>query len=407
MRNYKIKIKEIQDKGETKNSHRFYDHDALFDGLCVDSIDPSQIRLSTPLALTEHAFNTFGTAIKDGHAAPEIYNWLDSLDWLDLQAWNNARQIFRAAYDDNPPSKRQVKFLAIEDCVGWVYKELMTATETRDKILYFFNPCDFKKIAGLTNQHMKMTQFELGYELASKPATAAPVKPAPKTAPTKKLTKTEPTANKSTKKKSYASAVKIQNSKTRTIIGKSSANIGIKPKQISLYLRVPTGGDISKIVETIKKRKSSKAIDIKTTLFSKTKNFNSYQLQCTVDYNKLDFWLEEGLWPTGVVTKRWFGKNAVPYEEKKLKKTIFMSGIGDVEEATILRHVKNKAYPDIKFDTLAFSRIGENGTVTCEINDAGEADKFRSAGLKSKLFPVKVKWFRQNLKKVTGWYGAD
>jgi len=117
--------------------------------------------------------------------------------------------------------------------------------------------------------------------------------------------------------------------------------------------------------------------------------------------------LEEGLWPAGVVTKRWFGKNAVPYEEKKLKRTIFMSGIGNVEEATILHHVKNKAYPGIKFDALAFNRIGENGTVTCEINDAGEAEKFRSEGLKSKLFPVKVKWFRQRLKEVTGWYGAD
>lgn len=411
MRKYKVKIKEsTQDKEKLNNFLKFYDDHAFHGDDYYDSgSNGEKIIFSTPLKLVEHAFSIFGTAITDGHAAPEIYNWLDSLDWIDLDAWNAAKRSFNTHLDLNQkkePSKRQIKFLAIEDCVAWVYEELdVTARIEREKRSYYlFNPRDLMKIAGLTPQHMKMTQFEVGYELASKPATTAPAKPAPTVALPKKSTKPIKKP-----KQTYASAVKIkQANKAKTVIGKSTANIGIKPKKLSLYLRVPTGGDISKIVETIGKRKTSKAKEIKTTLVSKTNNFNSYQLQCTVDFNKLNFWLEEGLWPTGVVAKPWFGKDAVPFEERKLKKTIFMSGIGNVEEATILNHIRNKAYPGIKFDSLAFSRIGDNnGTVTLEICEAEEMAKFRNEGLKAWLFPVKVKWFRQRLKKATGWFGAD
>ena len=111
--------------------------------------------------------------------------------------------------------------MAIEDCVAWVYEELDCAARHGEKRSYYlFNPRDLMKIAGLTPQHMNMTQFELGYELASKPATTAPAKPASITALPKKSTKTTQKP-----KQTYASAVKSKKAnKTKTVIGKSTAH---------------------------------------------------------------------------------------------------------------------------------------------------------------------------------------
>ena len=109
----------------------------------------------------------------------------------------------------------------------------------------------------------------------------------------------------------------------------------------------------------------------------------------------------------GVTAKRWFGKEAVPFDQKKLTRKIFMSNIGDVTAATIIGHIKSVAYPDVKFKNIYFDKLdGGNGAATMEIDEPGEIAKFRKEGLVAERFPVRVKWFKQRKTKTTAWFTA-
>jgi len=172
-------------------------------------------------------------------------------------------------------------------------------------------------------------------------------------------------------------------------------------------LRIQKGGDISKIASRLRQSKLSKATEVATIHTSTTKNYDCYQLKCLVDYSKMNFWLEEGFWPVGVTAKRWFGKEAVPFDQKKLTKKIFMSNVGDVTAATVVGHIRSVAYPDVKFKNISFDKLeGGNGTATMEIEEPEEIVKFRKVGLVAERFPVRVKWFRQKKTKTTAWYTA-
>ena len=348
--------------------------------------------LSTPLKLVEHAFRIYGSDLTaEGYAQPQIYDWLESLDWISLDEWNEARVLY--IYQPKP-ARRNSKFAVIDDIVAQFYQdEICCSLGMRNCIV--FNPKDFIKIAGLSSQHMKMSQFELGYELATtkKPANTTP--------------KVEKAEKQQKPKKTYASTAKSAVRKKSTVIGTNSTKIGIEPQKMSLHLKVQKGGDISKITKWLKESKLSKATDIKTTHISNTRNFDSYQLKCTVDFLKMNFWLKEGFWPFGVAAKKWFGKDAVPLDQRKFARKIFVSNVGDISAATVVGHVRSTVYPDVKFKSVSFDSLGEgNGTITLMIEDTGEIMKFKDLGLRASRFPVKVKWFRQPKTKMMAWHVA-
>ena len=384
---YSIKIQEIPDREKTYQDYLNWLADNSDDW---DDWHRDGFEMSTPNKLVEHAFHTFGFKITDGHASPEIYSWLESLDWLTLADWNKARGRYEK------PATRNSKSLAIEDCVKKFYEN---AGDYKSWKIFFIHPKDLGKIAGLSAEHMKMTQFQLGYELAT---NNQPPKAMATTTKTIQKPKVQKVTNKKPKQ-TYASTLK----KSTTVVGKGAVKIGIQPQRLALHLRVQKGGDITKIADRLRQSKLSKATDVTTIQTSSTKYYDSYQLKCTVEYAKLNFWLEDGFWPVGVVAKRWFGKEAVPFDQKKLTRKIFMSKIGDVTAATIIGHIKSVAYPDVKFQSVSFDKLGEgNGAVKIEIEDAGEIAKFKNLGLRASYFPVKVKWFRQQKTRTTAWHAA-
>ena len=383
-RKYSIKIKEIPERDKNYQDYlNWLPKDE--NGWKNDHIEAMQI--STPKKLVEHAFHIFGFKIIDGHARPEIYSWLESLDWVDLAGWNRARPHHKK------PASRNSKLLAIEDCVAEFYE----GVESSDWGIYMFHPTDLANIAGLSAKHMEMTQFELGYELGNN-------KPAKSTATTAPMAAQKPQVK---PKQTYASTAKKTIKKSATVVGRGAVKIGIQPQKLALHLRIQKGGDITKIVDRLKQSKLSKATEVTTIHASASKNYDCYQLKCTVDYAKLNFWLEEGFWPVGVVAKRWFGQDAVPFNQKKFTRKIFMSKVGDVTAATIIGHIRSVAYPDVKFQSVSFDKLGEeNGSATVVIEGAGEIAKFKNLGLRASFFPVKVKWFRQQRTRTTAWHTA-
>ena len=88
---YNTKIKENPNREQKYQEYL----DWLPDDKCKNWTDyhTDAVYISTPMKLVEHAFQTFGFTIKDGHAAPEIYTWLESIDWLTLADWNKARSL--------------------------------------------------------------------------------------------------------------------------------------------------------------------------------------------------------------------------------------------------------------------------------------------------------------------------
>ena len=386
VKKYSVKIKEIPDRDKKYQDYlNWLPKSDLPKTWIDDHLD--RIAVSTPNKLVQHAFHIFGFDIIEGHAKPEIYCWLESLDWVDLASWNRARPEY------SKPASRNSKLLAIEDCVANFYER----AESKKWGLYMFHPKDLANIAGLSAKHMEMTQFELGYELAN---TTKPAKTTAKAPKTLQKPKHQP-------KQTYASTIKKSMTKKPSVVGRGTQKIGIQPQKLALHLRVQKGGDITKIADRLKQSKISKATEVTTVHVSATKNYDCYQLKCRVDYAKLNFWLEEGFWPVGVVAKRWFGKDAVPFDQRKLTKKIFMSKIGDVTAATIIGHIRSVAYPDVKFQSVSFDKLGEgNGTATMVIEDAGEISKFKNLGLRASYFPVKVKWFRQQRTRTTAWHTA-
>ena len=392
---YSTKIQEIPNREQKYQEYLDWlpdDKDKAWTDWHTDAI-----YISTPMKLVEHAFQTFGFTIKDGHAAPEIYTWLESVDWLTLSDWNKARS---RESNHLKPASRNSKSLAIEDCVADFYTNC--AEDKNCWRMFMIHPLDLAKFAGLSAKHMKMTQFELGYEMANiTPKSTATT--ATKTAQKPKVKHTTKTPQ-----QTYASTIKKSiDKKSTTVVGKGAVKIGIQPQKLALHLRIQKGGDISKIAARLRQSKLSKATEVNTIHTSSTKNYDCYQLKCLVDYSKLSFWLEEGFWPVGVTAKRWFGKEAVPFDQKKLTKKIFMSNIGDVTAATVISHIKSVAYPNVEFKNIHFDKLdGGNGAATMEIDKPGEIAKFRKEGLVAERFPVRVKWFKQRKTKTTAWFTA-
>jgi len=191
---YSTKIQEIPNREQKYQEYLDWlpdDKDKTWTDWHTDAV-----YISTPMKLVEHAFQTFGFTIKDGHAAPEIYTWLESIDWLTLADWNKARSL---SVNTLKPASRNSKSLAIEDCVADFY-ENCAENESKWR-MYMIHPMDLAKFAGLSAKHMKMTQFELGYELANTK---------PKSTATTATTAQKPKVKNTTKKpqQTYASTIK-------------------------------------------------------------------------------------------------------------------------------------------------------------------------------------------------------
>ena len=191
------------------------------------------------------------------------------------------------------------------------------------------------------------------------------------------------------KKETFTEVLKKNKKKKFEVVGTSNRSIGIKPRTVSLYLRIKSGGKISQIQQLLES-KPLKAKNVKCLKLSENDIFSTYQVQVDVEESKSDFWRFGNFWPKGTFARRWSG-NVERRNLDDFRQIIQISGIksdGQVGKVTLARiedTLRSKVYKDVKFNSIEFGEF-VGGSVKVLINVSFGVEG-RDALLKTGLNP--------------------
>lgn len=354
---------------------------------------------NTQLALCQHGLDSFFDQFnenKDKFTKSSVFEltvkWLAGIPGLNLDAWNAARKscyeltFTGVGKEKLQPAKKSSIQGAINDCVKRVAKL---------PILFVINPVELARLPGLSLEALELTSFQLGAKLAKENLEQKKVvAPIEVTTSSKKNAKE---TNATKKKETFTEVLKKNKKKKFEVVGTSNRSIGVKPRTVSLYLRIKSGGKIGQIQQLLES-KPLRAKNVKCLKLSENDVFSTYQVQADVEESKGDFWKFGNFWPKGTFARRWSG-NVERRNLDDFRQIVQISGIktddqvGKVTLARIEDHLRSTVYKNVKFNSIEFGEF-VNGSVKVlfkvSFGDEGR-DALLKTGLNPKAYPAGVK----------------
>lgn len=168
------------------------------------------------------------------------------------------------------------------------------------------------------------------------------------------------------------------------------------------------GVDLTKILTTIKSKKSVSAIEI--IEIRSTQQYKSYQLKLQVDVSNFEFWKTRTFWPHGTVVFLWRGEADYAPQQFYHKRIQVSNFKKSVTAETLIRTFRS-IFHDVSFEEAVCERIYDGKAVLAVKLQVGEFRRFSEAGLRYSDWPrnVKVRFLRRNFiaKRRNGWVEAE
>lgn len=342
-----------------------------------------QTVINPVLCVTERSIFEF--KIDEHKCDSQLIDWLNKLDFT-LKDWSEARKIIGGF-----TTSRNSKILAIQDVVRHFDFER----------IYSMNSIQLRIIPGFNKSFMKLPPIEQGVKLTKDRYQSELLKMGeqPKS---NKVRKTNPVPTFKEK------LVNSTNKNLATVKGSGPVKTGSVQQKLCLYLKILKGNDITKILTSIKSKKTISKIEI--IEIRSTQSYSSYQLKMTVDVSNFNFWKLASFWPHGAVVKLW--KGDADYEPRQLyHKRVMISNLQKSVSADTIIRTSRSIFSNIQFEKISVERIYNKKAVLALELQAVEFRKFMGGGLRHQSWPqsVKVRFLRRNsiASRGNGWIEAD